>query len=103
MAILWWLLACAEPRPVAPVLALEGVASRGEPQYQMVCARCHGASGGGMARTPALAGRVHTLTDEQVVGAVINGQGAMSRTRLTDQQAADVLAYLRAAFPAPPP
>jgi mono/diheme cytochrome c family protein len=97
--VLLW--ACAEPRPVEPVLALDGSAARGEAQYQMVCARCHGASGGGAGRTPAVAGRVHALSDADVVGAMLNGRGAMGRTGLTDRQAADVLAYLRATFPAP--
>jgi len=95
------LAACSEPRPVAEALALQGVAERGKAQYQMVCARCHGQEGGGMARTPALRGRVHGLGDEVVMDAMLNGRGAMARTRLTDQQAADVLAYLRATFPAP--
>jgi len=99
MILLVALLGCSEPKPVEPVLALEGSAQRGEARFQMECARCHGASGGGAGGTPALAGRVHELPDAEVVDAMLNGRGAMMRLRLTDQQAADVLAYLRATFP----
>jgi len=95
--VLLW--ACAEPRPVEPVLALDGVAGRGEAQFQMVCAQCHGAGGNGIGQTPALRGRAHRLTDAELVGAMVNGRGSMRRTRITDAQAADVLAYVRATFP----
>jgi len=104
MSPMWWMLvlACSEPpRSIDAAKALEGVASRGEPQFQMVCALCHGRTGQGVSRTPALAGRVHELSDDELLSAMIQGRGAMSRTRLNDQQAADVLAYLRQTFPAP--
>lgn len=98
---MWWTLviACSEPRPVAPVLALQGVAARGEAQYQMRCATCHGAGGNGAGATPALRGGVHALTDAEVVDAMLNGRGAMTRVRMSDAEAADVLAFLREAFP----
>lgn len=103
---MWLLLfACAslvrEPLPSEPVLALDGDASKGEARYQMTCARCHGASGNGVARTPALAGRVHALTDEDLVDIMRNGRGAMSPLGLTAQHVADILAYLRATWPEP--
>lgn len=94
-------VACGEPRPTAPVLALEGDAARGEAKYQMVCAGCHGAEGGGIARAPGLAGRVHGLADDAVVHVMLNGRGGMPAKRITDQEAADVLAFLRARWPAP--
>jgi mono/diheme cytochrome c family protein len=93
------LLACAEPRDPAPVLALTGDAGRGEAQYQMRCASCHGASGSGVSRTPALVGRVGQLSDAELVSVMLNGKGAMTRqSGLSDQHTADLLAYLRKAF-----
>ena len=99
MVLLVALLGCSEPKPVEPVLALEGSAQRGEARYQMECARCHGASGGGAGGAPALSGRVHELPDAEVVDTMLNGRGAMMGLRLTDRQAADILAYLRETFP----
>jgi mono/diheme cytochrome c family protein len=94
------LLACAEPRDPAQVLALTGDAARGEAQYQMRCAACHGPSGNGVVRNPALRGRVGQLPDSELVGVMLNGKGAMARqSGLQDQHAADLLAYLRQAFP----
>jgi mono/diheme cytochrome c family protein len=96
------LLACGlqrEPEPVAPVLALTGDAKKGEAQFQMTCANCHGALGNGVSRTPALAGNVHTFTDEELVDIMLNGREAMSPTRLSPQHAANILAYLRATWP----
>ena len=95
------LLACAEPRSVEPALAAAGVAARGEAQYQMRCATCHGAAGGGAGGTPALAGAVHRLSDAEVVDAMLNGRGAMSPLRMTDAEAADVLRFVRERFPGP--
>lgn len=93
------LFGCGERRDLTNVLTLEGDTARGEAQYQMACARCHGAEGNGVASTPALKGYVGDLHDPAVVQTMLQGKGAMSAVRLTDQQAADVLAYLRATWP----
>lgn len=93
------LLACGGPKDITSVLALEGNAERGRAQYQIQCARCHGAEGGGIASTPALAGRVRDIRDPIVVSTMINGNGAMTAVRLEDQQASDILAFLRAEWP----
>lgn len=98
--IVLWLLACAEPRDPAPALALTGNAERGAAQYQMRCAQCHGASGNGVSRTPGLTVRMSQLSDLEVVDIMLNGKGAMTRqSGLENKHAADLLVYLRGAFP----
>ena len=101
VAVLTASLACREPRETAPALALEGDLARGTASYQVVCAGCHGAEGGGIARAPALAGRVHALSDEDVVHVMLNGRGGMPAKRISDQEAADILVFLRSEWPAP--
>ncbi len=98
---MWLALACAPtPRDPAPVLAITGDAEVGAAQYQMRCASCHGGSGNGVSRTPPLAGAVSKLSDGDVVSIMLNGRGAMTRqSGMQDKHAADVLAYLRRAFP----
>lgn len=95
MLTLVLLLACSEPRDTAPALALTGDVARGEAQYQMVCAGCHGAAGGGVARAPALKPFVSASTDAQIIEVILNGRRGMPAQRVDDQQAADIVAYLR--------
>ena len=95
-------LGCSEPRDPEKVLALQGTVERGEPQFQMTCARCHGEVGGGGPRAPALSA-ISRLSDRDIADAILNGRGAMRGTRLNEQQARDVLAFLRQRFPAPSP
>ena len=97
------LFACAEPRPIDPVQALDGSPARGEAQYQMVCAQCHGASGHGVGRSPALTERAPHRDDASILYTMLNGRGAMRGIRLSDQEASDILAYLRVRFPAHAP
>lgn len=92
--------ACREARPSAPVLALDGDVQRGEAQYQIVCAGCHGPTGHGIARAPALT-TSHRMSDDTIVAVMLNGRGRMPAKRIDDQTAADVLAWMRATFPAP--
>ncbi|MCB9680794.1 MAG: cytochrome c [Alphaproteobacteria bacterium] len=94
-------VACGPAREPDAALALTGDVARGQAQYQMVCARCHGANGFGMLQTPALAYTVSSHDDRTVVSAMIRGRGGMGAQDVTDQQAADILAWLRATWPTP--
>ena len=89
------LAACGERRDPAVALALTGDEARGQAQYQMKCAVCHGAEGHGVASAPALSARVAGLSDAEIVGAMVVGRGAMRPVRLTDQEAADIGVWLR--------
>lgn len=100
--LLLLLFGCGERREITAVLTLDGDPTRGQAQYQMNCARCHGAEGGGIASNPALRVVVPDRTDPSIVDTVINGRGVMSAQRLDDQQVADVLAWMRTAWPLPP-
>jgi mono/diheme cytochrome c family protein len=92
------LSACAPPRDVTPALALHGDATAGRAQYQIVCAACHGPEGTGIAGAPGIATTVAGLSDEAVLTTVLRGRGGMPAAHLTDAQAADILAYLRATW-----
>ncbi|MEL6343228.1 MAG: cytochrome c [Myxococcota bacterium] len=85
------------------ILALTGDASSGAPVYTTNCQGCHAEDGSGTVG-PALSGadgKVNTLTDEQIVDAILNGVGTMPAYEfLSDQEAADLLAYLKDAFSA---
>lgn len=78
-------------------LDLTGDATNGGTIYGNTCAVCHGADGSGVSG-PALTGTVAGMSDEDVVDVMLNGKGSMPAQSLTNQEAADVLAYLRATF-----
>ncbi|MSP55493.1 MAG: cytochrome c [Myxococcales bacterium] len=87
------LAACAhQPDPVT-----------GAQKYDLFCSSCHGADGtagvqvDGVAATD-LATSVGTLTDEVLTSVMVDGVGTMPPQRLDDDEAADVVAYLRLAF-----
>lgn len=88
-------LGCGPPRPIAPALALDGDTGRGEATYQVVCAGCHGAEGYGIARAPALVSALPRMTDEAVMTVMLHGRGGMPAKRIEDQQAADILSWMR--------
>ena len=89
---------CAPPRELGPVLALRGDPAAGRAQYQIVCASCHGPEGLGIAGAPGIAVTLNGLTDEAVLTAVLRGRGGMPAAHVTDAQAADILAFLRASW-----
>jgi mono/diheme cytochrome c family protein len=64
---------------------------------------CHGPSGNdGNANAGDLPSLVPTLTDDQIATAIRCGKGSMaplSTSAVSDQQAADIIAYLRQTFP----
>lgn len=90
--------ACAPPREIGPALALRGDATAGRAQYQIVCASCHGPEGTGIAGAPGIAATVAGLTNEDVMTAMLRGRGGMPAAHLTDAQAADILAFVRASW-----
>ena len=82
---------------VQAVLELSGDASAGGDVFQTNCSGCHGADGAGVSG-PNLNDRVPDLTDAEIVDTVINGVGSMPAIGVTDQEAADVLAYVTTEF-----
>jgi cytochrome c551 len=59
---------------------------------------CHGADGNSGTTAPALSSVVSSRTDDQIIDSVLDGKGAMPAQDLTDQEMADVLAWLRDTF-----
>ena len=85
----------------ANILMLDGTASAGMAVFSSeTCATeaCHGADGNsGMAEN--LSERVPALSDDQIVDVLLEGSGTMPpQTHLSDQQLADVLAWLNETF-----
>lgn len=71
----------------------------GEVLYDQHCAGCHGASGAGTYAGPPLA--VASMSDEELLDQVLEGSGRMPgfAEKLSDDDLADLIAFLRAAFP----
>jgi mono/diheme cytochrome c family protein len=71
--------------------------------YTQTCGRtdCHGAdgSGSGSAEAADLADEVPSLTDAEIKSVIQNGFESMAPQGLSDQEVADVIAYLREQFP----
>ncbi|MBW3667808.1 MAG: cytochrome c [Actinobacteria bacterium] len=89
--------------PSAAVQAVaEGDADAGAEVYRANCAMCHGADAAGMmGMHPALRGAVDRLTVEGVEVTVRNGRATMPPmpafgSRLSDEEIADVIAYIDA-------
>ncbi len=80
------------------ILAIEGDASAGATVFTSAgCSieSCHGADGLSGAASPSLDMSVPNADDAQIVNTLLNGKGSMpSHANLTDQQLADVLAYV---------
>ena len=81
------------------ILALSGDSAAGEAVFTANCTSCHPADGS-EGFGPALSEEVPEHSDEDILDQVINGEGSMPPfgDALTDQQMADLLAYLRATF-----
>jgi mono/diheme cytochrome c family protein len=83
---------------VDAILALTGDATAGATTFGNVCAGCHGADGAsGYAAN--LVEEIPSKDDAFIVNIIINGDGGgMPAQDLSDQEVADVLAYVRATF-----
>jgi len=86
----------------AEILALDGNPAAGEMVFaNNTCSTdaCHGSDGNsGTGTAPALNTVVSGLSDDQIINAVLDGDGAMPPQDLEDQEMADVLAWLRTEF-----
>jgi mono/diheme cytochrome c family protein len=71
--------------------------------FALTCARsdCHGPDGSGSGSEVAadLAVEVPTKTDAEIMDIIQNGYKSMAPQGLNDQEATDVIAYLRQEFP----
>ncbi len=87
----------------ARILAATGEPSRGAALFATNCARCHGADGTGDFG-PNLYDRVPMRDDDTLARRLLLGLGPMPAwdSVLSDQELADLLAFLRATFDAPP-
>ena len=87
---------------VATIVALSGDATSGESLYGTHCSSCHMADGTGNPglNYPSLVEHAPHETDEEIVAIVLEGEEAMPafRSQLSDQEVADVLAYIRATW-----
>ena len=83
---------------VDAILALTGDATAGATTFSNTCAACHGADGAsGYAAN--LVEEIPSKDDAFIVNIIINGDGGgMPAQDLSDQEVADVLAYVRATF-----
>ena len=83
---------------VDAILALTGDATAGATVFSNTCAGCHGADGAsGYAAN--LVEEIPSKDDAFIVNIIINGDGGgMPAQDLSDQEVADVLAYVRATF-----
>jgi mono/diheme cytochrome c family protein len=85
----------------ATILGLTGDAAAGETVFMdNLCssAACHGPDGTS-GTAPALTEQVPAASDEQIVNSLLNGKGDMTpQSALSDQELADVLAYVNANF-----
>lgn len=112
----WWLACAPAPEPVSTTPqtptadtaagprdpwaeGLVGDADRGAERFVPRCAACHGVTGrGGLG--PDLASVVPPKTDPELFAVLTDGRGGMPAIRFDDdQEAVDVIAWLRVAFP----
>ncbi len=91
-------LAACGGRDPDDILALDGDPAAGAEVFASRCARCHGDDGRGTERGPDLAEEVPDASDEDLVDQIVNGGWDMPAIDVTDQEAADVLAFLRETF-----
>lgn len=74
-----------------------GDAAAGATVYNATCAACHGADGN--VNEAKLTEEIPALTDDEIEDVILNGYDEMPPQGLTEQEVADVIAYLRETFP----
>ncbi len=82
---------------VSEILALQGDETGGEALFASSCSGCHGVDGDS-GTAPMLSAKVPDASDDHIVDVMINGIGNMAPVSLENQEAADILAFLRASF-----
>lgn len=84
------------------ILGLNGNASNGQTLFSGgTCANaaCHGPDGTSGMATPTLDTSVPNLSDAEIVNTFLNGKGGMPpQSQLSDQELADLLAYVSDTF-----
>ena len=96
------LVACDKGDDTASGL-LEGDPKRGESVFQSTCAQsnCHGPDGSGSdpsSDAADLAKVVPGLSDSEIESRIENGFGLMAPVDISEQETADVIAYVRQEF-----
>lgn len=99
LSVLGWMsvAACSSNGDVDSILSLDGDVAAGETVYNATCGAvsCHGPNGNDGPK-PDLTDEVPEKDDEALASIVRFGDGDMpAQTRLTDQDVADVIAYMR--------
>lgn len=85
----------------ATILGLSPDPAAGDAVFSGGCgvAACHGADGDSGPTAMPLSTRIPALSDEMIVGILLNGQGGMPpQDSRSDQELADVVAYLNETF-----
>jgi len=84
-----------DPQDVSAILALTGDSTNGAAAFNSTCgnAACHG-SDGESGPAADLSAFIGVQSNEQIAKTIKFGQGSMPGQALSDQQIADVLAYL---------
>lgn len=88
-------VACGDPR-ADDVAALTGNADAGKPLFDSNCSTCHGADGTGGTFDESVV-KAQSKDDAYIADYVINGDGQMPAfgDSFSDQQIADIIAYVR--------
>jgi mono/diheme cytochrome c family protein len=81
---------------IADILALTGDEAAGQTTFDEKCSACHDATGQTDKVGPALDPwiSVEGATEEQTLTVVLDGQGSMPKQTVTDQEAADLVAWM---------
>lgn len=81
---------------IADILALTGDETAGQAVFDTKCSGCHDATGQTAQVGPALDPwvSVEGATEQQTLTVVLDGQGSMPKQTVTDQEAADLVAWI---------
>lgn len=90
----------AEAR-IEGVLALQGDPTSGQTIYTDLCARCHDDDLSGTNRGPNIQDEVIEFSEDALLNVIFTGPGNMPAfdAQLDDQEAADLLSFLRQTTP----